>query len=76
MPRRLARLIEGCCFVAVHESAVGTTRTCRNVRYSVAVWIKADISAVWLRVIRAASVTMLPRRGRLQRANRENVYSE
>jgi hypothetical protein len=43
MPRRLARLIEGCCFVAVHESAVGTTRTFRNVRYSVAVGCKADI---------------------------------
>jgi hypothetical protein len=65
-PRRSAspdEVIEGCCFVAVHESAVGTTRTFRNVRYSVAVGMKT-ISAVWLRVISAASVTMLPRRRR------------
>jgi hypothetical protein len=66
-PRRSAspdEVIEGCCFAAVHESAVGTTRTFRNVRYSIAVGIKADISAIWLRAISAASVTMLPRRRR------------
>ena len=57
-PRRSAspdEVIEGCCFVAVHESAVGTTRTFRNVRYSVAVGGKADIE-------QAASVIVLSAR--------------
>jgi hypothetical protein len=31
-------------FAAVHESACGTTRTFRNVRYLVAIGVKTDIA--------------------------------